>query len=63
MGTGGGQNLALPWEEYLLFPFTNERTVGNPMSDLFRRPVISGDDINLPSVYSNSTVLRSDCLE
>jgi hypothetical protein len=63
MGTGGGQILALPWEEYLSFPFNNERTVGNPMSDLFRRPVISGDDINLPSVYSNSTVLRSEFLE
>lgn len=59
MGTGPGKLLFLPWHLYLAFPFTNGRVVANPAPSSFRRSVISGDDVQLPNAYSDSTSPRS----
>ncbi|MHB1613702.1 MAG: hypothetical protein ACYCYA_05160 [Actinomycetes bacterium] len=64
MGTGPGKVLALPWHEYLAFPFTQGRVIANPTGGLFGRQVISGDNVQLlPLVQSNSTSQRSAYLQ
>jgi hypothetical protein len=62
MGSGAGQVLFLPWHEYMSFPFTNNRIVANPAPSYFRRPVISGDNVEL-NVPTESTSARSAFLE
>ncbi len=63
MGSGYGRILALPWHQYLEYPFTQGRVVSNPSADFFTRYVISGDNIQLPSIYSVSTSPQSAYLE
>jgi hypothetical protein len=62
MGTGDQAVLALPWHLYLDFPWTQGRTVVNPMASYFRRPVISGDNIEAGDIETESTDPRSDYL-
>lgn len=39
-----GSVLVLPWDEYLPYPWTGERTVANPMASLFdRNAIVSGN--------------------
>jgi hypothetical protein len=51
--------LFLPWHLYLAFPFTDARVIANPANDFFRRPVISGDNVELPNVADESPARRS----
>ena len=63
MGVGPGRILFLPWEEYSAFPWTAGQVIANPAVDFFRREVISGDDVSLPRLYSDSTSPESKYLE
>jgi hypothetical protein len=63
MGTGDQPALALPWHLYLDFPWTQGRTVVNPMASYFTRPVISGDNIEAGDIETESSDPRSDYLE
>jgi hypothetical protein len=62
MGSGGQAVLALPWHLYLDFPWTQGRTVVNPMASYFQRPVISGDNIQAGDIETESSDPRSDYL-
>ena len=62
MGTGDQAVLALPWHLYLDFPWTQGRTVVNPMASYFQRPVISGDNIEAGDIETESTDPRSEYL-
>lgn len=57
--TGNGKILFLPWQLYLSFPFTAKMTVANPAHSFFSRDVISGDNINMPGLPTESTSPRS----
>ena len=59
MGPGPGRVLVLPWHLYLAFPYTQNRAIANPASQLLRRPVISGDNVQLPHLPTTSTSPRS----
>lgn len=59
MGSGPGRVLVLPWHLYLAFPYTQMRAVSNPAPQLLRRPVISGDNVQLPNLQTTSTSPRS----
>ncbi len=63
MGRGDQAVLALPWHLYLDFPWTQGRTVVNPMASFFQRPVISGDNIEAGDIETESSDLRSRYLE
>lgn len=63
MGSGQGKVLALPWHEYLSFPFSGNRVVLNPLSTSLTRDVISGDNLQTTEFQSNSTSLRSTYLQ
>jgi hypothetical protein len=63
MGTGSGNVLFLPWHLYMAFPFTGGRVIANPAPAMFRRPVISGDDVELATIRTESTSPRSAFLE
>jgi len=63
IGHGPGEVLYLPWHLYEAQPFTGGRVVANPGSSLFSRPVISGDDVQLDGVYTQSTLKRSAYLQ
>jgi hypothetical protein len=62
MGSGDQAVLALPWHLYLDFPWTQRRTVVNPMASYFQRPVISGDNIEAGDIETESSDARSDYL-
>jgi hypothetical protein len=62
MGSGDQAVLALPWHLYLDFPWTQGRTVVNPMASYFQRPVISGDNIQAGDIETESSDPRSDYL-
>jgi hypothetical protein len=62
LGTGDQAVLALPWHLYLDFPWTQGRTVVNPMASYFQRPVISGDNIEAGDIETESSDPRSDYL-
>lgn len=62
MGSGDQAVLTLPWHLYLDFPWTQGRTVVNPMASYFRRPVISGDNIEAGDIETESSDPRSDYL-
>lgn len=62
MGDGPEHILALPWHQYLSFPWTG-RVVANPAPVLFHRNVIIGDNVELPGVYTTSTSTRSAYLQ
>src|SRR5204863_3070543 len=53
-GAGTGQVLALPWHQYLAYPFSHGIVV-NPTEFAFRREVIPPDDVELPGIHSAST--------
>jgi hypothetical protein len=63
MGKGEGNILALPWHNYLEYPFTNGRVVANVAPNVFNRNVISGDNVQTGSVATQSTSLRSTYLQ
>ncbi|EQD30224.1 hypothetical protein B1B_18510, partial [mine drainage metagenome] len=63
MGAGAGKVLFLPWHEYLPFPFTGERGIANPAPSFFSRQVISGDNVELPGVATQSTSPRGAFLD
>ena len=55
MGNGQGRALYLSWHLYMAYPFTGGRVVANLGPSLFRRPVISGDDVQIGNVQTQST--------
>lgn len=54
-----GKTLVLPWHQYMSFPFTQKRIIANPGPGFLSSDVISGDDLQIGSVYSTSTFQRS----
>lgn len=62
MGPGEGKVLFLPWHQYMGFSFTG-RNIANPSEAFFRRDVIRGDNVELPTVRSASRSPRSAYLE
>jgi hypothetical protein len=54
MGNGNGKVLALPWHQYMSYPFTDNRVVGSPVDALLRRDVISGDNTELAGLADTS---------
>jgi hypothetical protein len=63
MGDGAGNILYLPWHLYMEYPFTNGRVVNNLGPTSFSRSVISGDDVQVDDVETQSTSLRSAYLQ
>lgn len=60
MGSGPGSVLVLPWHEYVEFPYTDHRVVANPAaSGLLARASITGDNVELPNIATQSTSPRS----
>ncbi len=62
IGTGTGRVLALPWHQYLSFPFT-KGVIANPIEGLIRREVIAGDNVEVARIATSSTLARSRYLE
>jgi len=62
IGSGDGRVLALPWHQYLSFPYT-PGVVANPIDGLLRRDVIAGDNVELARIATSSTSTRSAYLE
>ena len=62
---GGGQELALflPWHGYQPFGFTDDRSVATPAEAFFRRPVLSGDAVELERLRTDSVSLRQAYLD
>jgi hypothetical protein len=58
-----GALLFLPWEEYLSFPFTEDRVIANPAPTAFDGEVISGTNVELEGLASDSTSPRSAFIE
>ncbi len=58
-----GALLALPWHEYLAFPFTGHRVIANPASQFFGGKVIVGGNVELPNIFSTSTSQRQAYLD
>jgi hypothetical protein len=63
MGDGTGNILYLPWHLYMEYPFTNGRVVNNIAPTSFSRNVVSGDDVQVDDVETQSTSLRSAYLQ
>jgi hypothetical protein len=63
MGNGAGNILYLPWHLYMEYPFTNGRVISNLGPTSFSRDVISGDDVQVDDVESQSTSPRSAYLQ
>lgn len=61
-GQGSGRILFLPWHQYLSFPST-PGPVANPADAFFSREVLAGDDVELPTIFTESRVIRSHFLE
>jgi hypothetical protein len=62
MGSGPGNILYLPWHLYMSYPFSDGRVINNVGPSSFRRNVISGDDVELGDVETQSTSPRSSYL-
>jgi hypothetical protein len=60
--TGSGAVLALPWHQYLTFPFLDERIVVNPSSAVFDRAVYEGDNVELPGLATTWSSTSSEYL-
>jgi hypothetical protein len=58
-----GTMLFLPWEEYLSFPFTGGRAIANPAPTAFDGEVISGTNVQLEGLLTDSTSPRSAYIE
>lgn len=63
MGSGSGQVLFLPWHLYESLPFAGDRVIANLGPSLFTRPVISGDNVQVGDLGTQSTSLRSRYVE
>jgi hypothetical protein len=62
MGNGPGNILYLPWHLYMAYPFANGRVINNVGPSSFRRNVISGDNLELGNIQTQSTSPRSSYL-
>lgn len=51
--------LVFPWHRYMSFNFTNGRVIENPAPIFFSKPIISGDNLEMGSVYTQSLSHRS----
>ncbi|MHB1712903.1 MAG: hypothetical protein ACYCV7_16155, partial [Acidimicrobiales bacterium] len=58
-GSRTGDLLFFPWHLYMAFPFTGRRVIANPAPSSFTGDVISGDNIQLGKLYTDSTSPRS----
>ena len=58
-----GSMLFLPWEEYMSFPFTRGRAIANPAPTSFDGEVISGTNVQLAGLLTDSTSPRSAYIE
>lgn len=63
MGHGQGGVLVLPWHQYATQTFTEGRIVAQAGSAFFERPVIQGDNVELPGLDTASQSPRSAYLE
>lgn len=59
MGKGSGQVLFFPWHLYEALPFAGDRVVANLGPSVFERPVISGDNVQVGRLETQSTSPRS----
>jgi hypothetical protein len=59
MGSGQGDILALPWQQYVSLPFAQDRVVANPMASFFQRDVLVNDSLELSSATSAMSTSRS----
>ena len=58
-GSRTGDLLFFPWHLYLAFPFAGGRVIANPAPSSFTGEVISGNNLELGALYSDSTSSRS----
>lgn len=58
MGEGPGQVLYLPWHLYEVQPFTGGRVVASIASGVFQRTVVSGDNVQVGNVQTQSDSRR-----
>ena len=63
MGHGDGALLFLPWHLYSQQSFTQGRVVAQPAETYFERPVIQGDNVELPNIPTASLSPRSAYIE
>lgn len=63
MGSGPGQMLFLPWHEYMSFPWTHNQVIANPAPTVFQRTVVSGDNVQVGYLASDSTSARGAYLQ
>ena len=63
IGGRQGALLALPWHQYLAFPFTGHRVIANPASQFFGGNVIVGGNVELPNIFTTSTSERQAYLD
>jgi hypothetical protein len=63
MGTGPGKVLAVPGDQYLAFPWTEERAVASPMDSFFGRDVIIDGGLDLGGLESQTADARSRYLQ
>ena len=57
-----GAMLVLPWHQYQRETFAG-RVLANPAASYFAVPVISGDNVEVPAIYTDSSSARSRYLE
>ena len=63
MSHGQGALLFLPWHQYMDLRFADGRRIATPAGSFFHRPVISGDNVELPGLPTSSTSPRSGYLQ
>src|SRR5205085_3261911 len=59
MGSGPGKVLALPGDQYLPFPWTQDRPVANPMTSFFHRDVLIDGSLHLDGLESQTSDAES----
>ncbi|MFA6993522.1 MAG: hypothetical protein WC268_02935 [Patescibacteria group bacterium] len=57
------KTLVLPWHQYLEFPWSAGKTIGNPADTFFDQPVIAGDNIEMKYIYTQSSRPESKFIE
>jgi hypothetical protein len=62
MGDGPEKILALPGDQYVSFPWTQDRAVANPMPSFFSRDVIADGALGLADLRSQTSDARGDYL-
>jgi hypothetical protein len=55
MGSGPGRVLAVPGDAYLSFPWTQDRSVANPMASFFARTVLTDGNLELGGLESQTS--------